>query len=232
MELMWKAAVGERCHINGVSEVGKSIIVHRLFDASKNNNSRLTRFTSLCFMDRALLLFISLLAGLSYASPAIQAHAGVPEADNICRPVGIDKTVHYVLQSSSTPSSVWQAEGVTTTDFSFVNLQFIQPVNNGNSFAIVSNDPTTPVCANVDGGPLDSFACSTVLSTSQVAQSAQFFITCQSCAANNQGATSCQIQSANEGQCVSFLDVNSNTVKLDDCSSSQPNEFWDIIVAA
>ncbi|KIJ32644.1 hypothetical protein M422DRAFT_35762 [Sphaerobolus stellatus SS14] len=174
-------------------------------------------------------LFITLLAGLSYASPAIQARAGVPEADNICRPVGIDKTVHYVLQSSSTPSSVWQAEGVTTTDFSFVDLQ---SVNNGNSFAIVSNGPTTPVCANGDGGPLDSFACPTVLSTNQVAQSAQFFITCQSCAANNQGATSCQIQSANEGQCVSFLDANFNTVKLDDCSSSQPNQFWDIVVAA
>ncbi|KIJ50052.1 hypothetical protein M422DRAFT_27465, partial [Sphaerobolus stellatus SS14] len=186
-------------------------------------------------------LFITLLAGLSYASPAIQARAGVPEADNICRPVGIDKTVHYVLQSSSTPSSVWQAEGVTTTDFSFVDLQTktsgstaqqwsIQPVNNGNSFAIVSNGPTTPVCANGDGGPLDSFACPTVLSTNQVAQSAQFFITCQSCAANNQGATSCQIQSANEGQCVSFLDSSFNTIKLDDCSSSQPNQFWDIVV--
>ncbi|KIJ53055.1 hypothetical protein M422DRAFT_25925, partial [Sphaerobolus stellatus SS14] len=153
-------------------------------------------------------LFITLLAGLSYASPAIQARAGVPEADNICRPVGLDKTVHYVLQSSSTP------EGVTTTDFSFVNLQtsgstaqqwFIQPVNNGNSFAIVSNGPTAPVCANGDG-------------------EIQFFITCQSCAANNQGATSCQIRSANKGQCFSFLDANSNSVKLDDCSFSQPNQ--------
>ncbi|KIJ52022.1 hypothetical protein M422DRAFT_243608 [Sphaerobolus stellatus SS14] len=199
-------------------------------------------------------LFIALLAGLSYASPVVDSRAGPPEADkadDFCIPAGLDKTVRYFLQSSGNRTRVWEAEEVTTGNFEFVllaaktnasagtqalnnQLWAIQPVNHGNSFAIVSAGPTADICANGDGGPLFSFACPTVFSNSSVAQSSQFFITCKSCAANNQGATRCQIQSANEGQCASYLDPVNNIIKLDDCSSkaNQPHQFWDIVVSA
>ncbi|KIJ52024.1 hypothetical protein M422DRAFT_243609 [Sphaerobolus stellatus SS14] len=195
--------------------------------------------------------FIALLAGLSYASPVVDTRAGPPENDNTCHPTGIGKTVRYFLQSSVNRTQVWQAESVSTGNFGFVDLApktdasagtqalnnqlwAIQLVNNRNSFAIVSAGPTADICANGIGGPLSSFACPTVFSNSSVAQSAQFFITCKSCAANGQGATSCQIQSANEGQCASYLDPVNNVIKLDDCSSkaNQPHQFWDFVVSA
>lgn len=49
----------------------------------------------------------------------------------------------------------------------------VWPVNDGNSFAFVSQGPPSNVCANGDGGPLDSLDCSSVYSNSEVAQSAQ-----------------------------------------------------------
>ncbi|KIJ37154.1 hypothetical protein M422DRAFT_260310 [Sphaerobolus stellatus SS14] len=182
-------------------------------------------------------LFVALLVTVAYASPAINARSGgPPENENICNP------------SASTPGGVWQAEDVTTGNFGFVDLATktnatsgqalnnqlwaIQTVNHGN-FAIVSGGPTSNVCINGDGGPLDSFQCPDIFTAEDVVQAAQFFITCQNCASNNKGATRCQIQSANEGQCVSFLTVDeSKTIELVDCSSRDPNQFWSIVAQA
>ncbi|PPR00715.1 hypothetical protein CVT24_001003 [Panaeolus cyanescens] len=60
---------------------------------------------------------------------------------------------------------------------------------------------------------------------------ANFFIFCEACGGNGLGATNCQIQSAGEGQCVSYLNEVSSTVKLDDCSSSEPKQLWNIVTA-
>ncbi|GJJ15065.1 hypothetical protein Clacol_009340 [Clathrus columnatus] len=188
---------------------------------------------------------IALLAGLSSASPVVETSGGPPEAGNVCRPVGLDQTVNYFLQSSCNSTLVWQAEEVTPTHFEFVDLVAktnasagtqarnnqlwaIRPVNHGNTLAIVSAGPASEICANGDGGPLDSLDCPSV-SAGQANQTAQFFVTCESCAEDNLGATRCQIQSANEGQCASFLDDLNNVIKLDDCSSYQPHQFWDIV---
>ncbi|KAF9042941.1 hypothetical protein BJ165DRAFT_1481782 [Panaeolus papilionaceus] len=184
----------------------------------------------------------SLLAGATIASPAVGKRQGPPDQDNICRPSGIDSTVKYFIQSAA-DSKVWQAEGVSASSFSFVDLQTkatgsnaqlwsIFPINHGDSFSFVSSSVNSAnICANGDGGPLDTAACPDVASR-QAPQFAQWFITCKTCASDGRGATGCQIQSAGEGQCANFLDNTSTTVKLDDCSPLQPNEFWNIVPAA
>ncbi|GJJ15075.1 hypothetical protein Clacol_009350 [Clathrus columnatus] len=187
-------------------------------------------------------LFVLLLAGLSSASPVVETSGGPPEAGSVCRPIGLVSTVNFFIQSSDNASMVWQAEQVTGTNFAFVDLVAktnasagtqprdnqlwaVEAVNNGNTIALVSAGPAAEVCANGDGGPLDSLACPFVFSAGQANQSAQFFITCESCAEDNLSATRCQIQSANEGQCASFLDELNNVIKLDDCSSFQPHQI-------
>ncbi|KIJ25099.1 hypothetical protein M422DRAFT_273956 [Sphaerobolus stellatus SS14] len=83
---------------------------------------------------------ITLLAGLTCASSAVERRAQPPEADDICRPVGIDTPVSRL----NTPSFLSLMAQVKA----FANqLWFIQPVNHGNSFAIVSTGPTSNVCA-------------------------------------------------------------------------------------
>ncbi|KIJ30240.1 hypothetical protein M422DRAFT_268289 [Sphaerobolus stellatus SS14] len=68
-------------------------------------------------------LFVALLVAVAYASPAINARSGgPPENENICNPVGLDRTLKYFFQSASTPGGVWQAEDVTTGNFGFVDL--------------------------------------------------------------------------------------------------------------
>ncbi|KIJ26605.1 hypothetical protein M422DRAFT_272299, partial [Sphaerobolus stellatus SS14] len=151
-------------------------------------------------------------------------------------------------------TKVWQAEDVSADTFNFVDLQSkttatsgqalnnqlwsIQPINDASSFAFISAGPTATVCAVGDGGPFNKVACDGVFNTtgplniSTVVQTGQFFIDCITCDAKGKGATNCQIQSAFEGQCVSFLDDQTfNTIKLDDCSS-QPHQLWDIVPEA
>ncbi|TFK37173.1 hypothetical protein BDQ12DRAFT_685456 [Crucibulum laeve] len=184
----------------------------------------------------------SLLTVVAQVSPADTNAKCVPTSD-ICRPTGIQKgNSSYFIQSTGSPNSVWQAEEVTPTNFIAVDLVAktngtvnqlwsVWPVNGFNSFSFVSRGPTSNVCANGDGGPLDSNACTSVFTNSTTAQSAQFFVTCQTCAADGTGAKGCQIQSANEGQCASFLDQQNNVIKLDDCSNTAPHQFWDIVLA-
>ncbi|KIJ30241.1 hypothetical protein M422DRAFT_268290 [Sphaerobolus stellatus SS14] len=143
-----------------------------------------------------------------------------------------DSDVEEAMFGGSVPR-VWLSWNARDTPGPLNQLtDAIQTVNHGN-FAIVSGGPTSNVCINGDGGPLDSFQCPDIFTAEDVAQAAQFFITCQNCASNNKGATRCQIQSANEGQCVSFLTVDeSKTIELVDCSSRDPNQFWSIVAQA
>ncbi|KAF9042940.1 hypothetical protein BJ165DRAFT_1481779 [Panaeolus papilionaceus] len=181
-------------------------------------------------------------ASLTYASPALETRAGPPDQVNICRPSGIDSSLKYFIQST-VGSKVWQAQSVTPTTFGSVDLQTkvatsndqqwsIFPINHGDSFSFVPAGVTSGgVCVKGDGGPVWSEACPDV-ATRQAPQFSQFFIFCKTCGANGRGGTGCQIQSAGEGQCASYLDQVSTTVKLDDCSSKQRKQFWDIIPVA
>ncbi|PPR00713.1 hypothetical protein CVT24_001001 [Panaeolus cyanescens] len=185
----------------------------------------------------------ALLSGAAYASPAITKRQGPPDEDNVCSPASIDSTIKYFIQSA-VDSRVWQAEGVSADTFNFVDIQTkvsgsndqlwsVFPINHGDTFSFVSSSVSSAnICANGDGGPLDTSACPDVASR-QAPQFAQWFIFCKTCASDNRGATGCQIQSAGEGQCASFLgSLSSNTVALEDCSSKDPNQFWNIVAAA
>ncbi|TFK35354.1 hypothetical protein BDQ12DRAFT_726098, partial [Crucibulum laeve] len=146
----------------------------------------------------------------------------------------------YFIQSTGSPNLVWQIEDVTPTNFIFIDLATkasgnnnqlwaIQGFNRHDSFSFVTKGFTSNVCANGDGGPLDSNACDTVFNTTATDQDAQFFVTCLSCGSTS--ATGCQFQSLGEGQCASFLDAQSTTVKLDDCANTAPHQLWDIVSA-
>ncbi|TFK35344.1 hypothetical protein BDQ12DRAFT_737634 [Crucibulum laeve] len=175
------------------------------------------------------------------ALPADTSAKCVPTADT-CRPFGLvqGNSSSYFIQSTGSPNLVWQAEDVTPTSFGFIDLApkasatnsqlwAIQGFNRHDSFSFVSKGPTSNVCANGDGGPLDTNACDTVFNTIATDQDAQFFITCQTCGSTS--ATGCQFQSAGEGQCASFLNKQQTTVKLDDCVNTAPHQLWDIVSA-
>ncbi|KAF9042942.1 hypothetical protein BJ165DRAFT_1529090 [Panaeolus papilionaceus] len=173
----------------------------------------------------------ALLIGTSSASPAVSR--------SLCSPSAIDTSVNYFIQSSA-DSKVWQVEDVSNDDFIFVDLQAktsgssdqlwsVVPIT-GDTFSFVSAGVSAAsVCANGDGGPLDSSACPNV-GSKQVAATAEWIVTCQACASN--GATGCQLQASAEGQCANFQDDTDTTVKLDDCSSAQSNESWDFVASA
>ncbi|PPR00714.1 hypothetical protein CVT24_001002 [Panaeolus cyanescens] len=186
-------------------------------------------------MFKLSIAFVSaLLYGVAYGSPAVQ--------NTVCSPSAIDTTAKFFIKSAAATSLVWQAEDVSSDNFIFVDLQTqangsndqlwsVIPNSNSNSFSFVSAGVASAnICANGDGGPLDSAACPDIISARQAPQFATWSVSCQSCASN--GATGCQFQAVLEGQCADFLDDTDTTVKLDDCATNQPNQLWDIVASA